>query len=240
MIDLLKIILDIYKNTGFDGVFIIVIVALLVYMFTQKKNSINTSPFKVTELWGLRKKPIKDAPYFTKMEMLLLKVVNDVHLEDEMKDLVFKQLLNVKISIILKKTKEALADDEPLLKMDKEAFETFVEKLFYEAVTAWKREFVESANTADEYEVLNLTLKKFNAKNKEIEDFSLSNYKGICQSDTIYKSNKEKMLAILDMVYAIQHTTIVKAEETFNAINGDFVGLKFKGVECLPHEQNNK
>lgn len=54
----------------------------------------------------------------------------------------------------------------------------------------------------------------------------------ILQSNGIYKSNNDKIEAILSLIIVLLELTIVDVERTLSTLNGSLTGTKYKGVVC--------
>lgn len=78
-----------------------------------------------------------------------------------------------------------------------------------------------------------IALEKFVSMNENNEELIKILTYLICDSDSVYDSNSEKSLAIIDCIGAILDTFLITAERSIASINGKLSLVSFEGFTCM-------
>lgn len=150
--------------------------------------------------------------------------IDSIHFDDKGRELIFKDLLLIRFSIILE-TVETVENMEGFSKFNnQELYTEFVDCIF-----SINKVFAEKCITKG---IPIIVLEKYTEWTKKTMEYLLITAQMISNS-TIYNNNYEKIQAIYMLITSLLEITIAEAERSLEDLNGELSGIEYKGYTCV-------
>lgn len=148
--------------------------------------------------------------------------IDSIKLADPGREKIFKDMLKIKFKIFNDNIFNINQGN-----MEKIDSMELLDRVF-ECFSRMRRLFITTCETNN---IPDIVIRKFLEWNKPTTEFVMLNVESICKSP-IYTGNNERLEAIYSLYTVMLETTIVEAERSLNALNGELSGIEYKGIVC--------
>ena len=221
MLELMHHFVDKFENYGLKGlVFMafLLVFAYLLYDFGKRCNIRFLNRFNKCRHIAPQK-----SVAFGKLDNMILYRIGRMRVLCPLRKCIFSKILTIQLTMLRETLMEAAKTD--VNRMGREEFQNF----WINALNKCFSTFEEKCRTSKLPEI---ALNKFDQINENNEALIKVVAYQICDSDSIYDTNSEKSVAIIDFVGAISDTFLITAEKTISGMNGRLSLTSFEGMTC--------
>jgi hypothetical protein len=171
--------------------------------------------------------------FWQKMHYFISSVIPNLEIEDELREVIFKDLLTIVLTAYWKKLYN-FVDAGDLDQMSQQDFAMKAESLIDQITLEWENNARRKKNPIPEV-VLSL-YKKWDEKHNSRLKKALTDI----PRSPFYPSNTVRMVAILDQMAGVFYDILTSTYETLNDLNGDLDEVSYGGVIGTPHHKSTK
>lgn len=221
MLELIHHFLDKFENYGFGGLVIMALIGVFSYLlfdFGKRCNIRFMNRFNKCRHIAPHK-----SVTFGKLDNMIQYRIGRMRVLCPLRKCIFSKILNIQFTVL----KETLMDaaTTEVNRMGREEFQNFW-------INALNKCFSMCEDKCRFIKIPEIALNRFDQINENNEDLIKMVAYQICDSDSIYDTNSEKSVAIIDFVGAIADTFLITAERTISGMNGKLSMASFEGIVC--------
>lgn len=146
--------------------------------------------------------------------------IDAVEIKDKGRNMIFKDLLHIQFRLFEIAMRNSISHNE-VNTLTSLALKQHITREITHALTQCEME-------ARQMGIPDIVRNKFSKWNYRSILFLMNGIEGVFES-VIYKNNTERLSALLSFVLAVFHATLLDAERTLQELNGELIGIAYKG-----------
>lgn len=216
--------LRLYDTIGFGGICIALLVCsvFVVTYEVLKKLAIRLLDKYLPEF--VRKRNPLKASFFNKLDVLIYYKVPRLSVYCPLRKLIFSKLLKTYFQTWKDRAQEKVVDPT-LDRLSNEEYTNFWKNFVYKTVDLGEER-------ARQEGIPLIAVEKFRKELESTLRLIISTIDQVCGSYKVYDSNTEKTIAILDFLAILLDMSLIDAEKTIMAINGELSKIEYMGCKC--------
>ena len=209
-----------YATGGFAGVMAVVALAILGWMAPALVKKI-PSPSK---FFGGAPIDLPHCGALTKMKTIMDFGVPSMRVECPLRKHVFSHILSVQMGE-LRQAMVILVSDKPAMARHRREFKDMLEYVLKATFASVERKFERDG-------VPKIAYTRFLDIYSPYKDFLIGYAGQICESEIVFDSNEERMLAVLDFMASMFLASLTAVEKVIGMVNGEMSRVEFQGRRC--------